>query len=111
MINGNLEKSDYEEIEEVKKGKSKEQINYEELYNYCFNNIEDINCKKTLDVILSRNNLMKNENIKLNDIKDKYELYFGKNNLLVEELYEEKKILNLMINHPKKDKKIESYNK
>ena len=78
---GNLEKSDYEEIEEVKKGNSKEQINYEELYNSCFKNIEDINCKKTLDNILSRNNLMKNENIKLNDIKDKYELQFGKNNI------------------------------
>ena len=105
---GNLEKSDYEEIEEVKKGNSKEQINYEELYNSCFKNIEDINCKKTLDNILSRNNLMKNENIKLNDIKDKYELHFGKNNLLVEELYEENKNFefnDLIINHPKKNKK------
>ena len=105
---GNLENSDYEEIEEVKKGNSKEQINYEELYNSCFKNIEDINCKKSLDEILNRNNLMKNENIKLNDIKDKYELYFGKNKLLVEELYEENKNFefnDLIIDHPKKAKK------
>ena len=105
---GNLENSDYEEIEEFKKGTSKEKINIEELYNSCFENIEDINCKKSLDEILNRNNLMKNEFIKLNDIKDKFELYFGKNNLLVEELYEENKNFefnDLIIDHPKKDKK------
>lgn len=105
---GNLENSDYNEIEEVKKGNSKEQINYNKLYDSCFKNIEDINCQKSLNEILNRNNLMKNENIILNEIKGKYELYFGKNNLLVDELYEENKNFDfndLIIDHPKKQKK------
>lgn len=103
--NGNLEQSDFDEIKEFGKGNSKEQFNADELYSSCFENIKDINCQKTIEEILDKNNLMNKENQQLNEIKDKYELYFGKNNnLIVEELYEEMKnfeFINLLIDYPK----------
>jgi hypothetical protein len=99
---GKLEKNDLEEIKEMKKGNSKEKINLDELYNSCFNNTEDINCRNSFDEILNRNNLMNKENKKLNDIKNKYVEYFGKNELLYEKI-KGFEFDDIIINHPKHD--------
>lgn len=93
-----------EEIKEIKKGNSKEQLNLDELYSSCFDNIEDINFRKSLDEILNRNNLMSKENKQLNDIKDKYDLYFKNNDLLYDKI-KGFEFNDMMINHPKNDKK------
>ena len=100
----NFGKEDFQEIENIKKGASSEQINLDELYNSCFENIEDLNCQKSLDEILNKNNLMKKEYDKLNEVKNKYERLIGSNKSLVEELYEEINnfdFSNLIIEHPK----------
>ena len=104
---GNLEKEDIQEIENIKKIGSREHINADELYNSCFENLEDINCQKSLDEILNKNNLMKKENDKLNEIKNKYQCLLFNNKSLVEELYEEMNDFNykdLIIEHPKMNK-------
>lgn len=99
---GQLGQSDLEEIKEIKKGNSKEQINLDELYSSCFKNIDDIKFKNSLDEILDRNFLMSKEKKKLDDIKSKYDSYFGKNDLMYEKIkgYE---FNDLLINHPKID--------
>ena len=98
---GNIKKSEIEEeIKEIKKGNSKEQLNLDELYSPCFNNIEDINFNKNLDEILNRDNLMNKENKKLNDIKDKYDLYFNNNELLYDKI-KGFEFNDIIINHPK----------
>ena len=86
-----LEKKDLEECKEIKKGNSKQKINLDELYESMFTDIEDINCRKSLDELLTKDILMKDQNIKLNDLKEKYKIYFNGNKLLVDELYEEMK--------------------
>ena len=105
-----LGKEDIQEIENIKKRGSRELINLDELYNSCFENLEDLNCQKSLDEILNKNNLMKKEHDKLNEVKNKYERLLGSNKSLVEELYEEINnfdFKDLIIDHPKinKDKK------
>ena len=99
-----LGKEDFQEIENIKKGGSRELINLDELYNSCFENLEDLNCQKSLDEILNKNNLMKKEHDKLNEVKNKYERLLGSNKSLVEELYEEINnfdFKDLIIDHPK----------
>lgn len=87
--NGNINESD---IEEIKKGKTNENINLDKLYSSCLNkDVENLNCRKNLDDILKLDSLINKENKELNEIKDKYNLYFGNNKLLVNELYEEMK--------------------
>ena len=98
---GNIKKSEIEEeIKEIKKGNSKEQLNLDELYSSCFNNIEDINFQQNLGEILNKNNLMNKENKKLNDIKDKYDLYFKNNELLYDKI-KGFEFNDIIINHPK----------
>ena len=95
---GNLKNSD------INKAISKERIDLDQLYESCFKNIEDINCQKSLDEILDKDYLMKKENEKLNEVKNKYELHLGQNKLLVDEIYEEMnyfKFNDLIIDHPK----------
>ena len=86
-----LEQKDIEEIKEIKKGNSNQNMNLDELYESYVNNREDLNCQKSLDELLTEDNLMKDEKIKVNDLKEKNKIYFDNNKLLVDELYEELK--------------------
>ena len=72
----------------IKKAGAKK-IDLDKLYESCFENIEDIDFRKGLDEILSKDTLMDKEIASLNNVKDKYNLYFNKSKLLVDELYDE----------------------
>ena len=79
-------------------------IDLDKLYESCFENIEDIDFRKGLDEILSKDTLMDKEIASLNNVKDKYNLYFNKSKLLVDELYDELEgndFNDLIINYPK----------
>ena len=81
-------------------------IDLDKLYEPCFKNIEDIDFRKGLDEILSKDTLMDKEIASLNNVKDKYNIYFNKNKLLVDELYDElegKDFNDLIINYPKQE--------
>lgn len=108
--NGNINESD---IEEIKKGKNNENINLDKLYSSCLDeDVENLNCRKNLDDILRLDNLINKENKELNEIKDKYNLYFGNNKMLVNELYEEMKefeFSDLIMYQSKNNKKKNKY--
>jgi len=76
----------------------------DKLYEPCFENIEDIDFRKGLEEILNKDTLMDKEIASLNNVKDKYNLYFNKSKLLVDELYKEmggNDFNDLIINYPK----------
>jgi hypothetical protein len=86
------------------KNASSNKIDLNKLYEPCFENIEDIDFRKGLDEILSKDTLMKKEIASLNNVKDKYNTYFNKSKLLVDELYdglEGNDFKDLIINYPK----------
>jgi len=97
---GKTNKLDMELIKNA--GIKKEDL--DKLYEPCFENIEDIDFRKGLDEILNKDTLMDKEMASLNNVKDKYNLYFNKSKLLVDELYEEmggNDFNDLIINYPK----------
>ena len=97
---GKTNKLDMELIKNA--GIKKEDL--DKLYEPCFENIEDIDFRKGLDEILNKDNLMDKEMASLNNVKDKYNLYFNKSKLLVDELYKEmggNDFNDLIINYPK----------
>ena len=76
----------------------------DKLYEPCFENIEDIDFRKGLEEILNKDTLMDKEIASINNVKDKYNLYFNKSKLLVDELYKEmggNDFNDLIINYPK----------
>ena len=86
------------------KNASSNKIDLNKLYEPCFENIEDIDFRKGLDEILNKDTLMKKEIASLNNVKDKYNTYFNKSKLLVDELYdglEGNDFKDLIINYPK----------
>ena len=97
---GKTNKLDMELIKNA--GIKKEDL--DKLYEPCFENIEDIDFRKGLDEILNKDTLMDKEMASLNNVKDKYNLYFNKSKLLVDELYKEmggNDFNDLIINYPK----------
>ena len=78
-----------------------------ELYKSCFENMEDINCRKNIDELLSQNILMNKENKIINDFKNKYNSEHKNNKLLVKDLYEQlqgKESIKLLPFYPKTKK-------
>lgn len=97
---GKTNKLDMELIKNV--GIKKKDL--DKLYEPCFENIEDIDFRKGLEEILNKDTLMDKEIASLNNVKDKYNLYFNKSKLLVDELYKEmggNDFNDLIINYPK----------
>lgn len=91
------------DIDLIKKACSKK-INLDQLYAPYFENIDDIDFRKGIDEILSKDILMNKELTLLNNVKDKYNIHFNKNKLLVDELYDEMEgndFKDLIISHPK----------
>ena len=88
---GDVKDSD---VKDIKKDIINAKVNLEELFGSCFNKIDDINCRKNIDELLNRNNLMKEEDLILNGIQENCNLYFDNNKLLADELYEETKNFN-----------------
>ena len=108
---GDLNQSD---LDDIKRGINNKKVDLDELYKFCFNKYDDINCRKNIDELLDINNVMKEENIKLNEVRDKYNLHFNNNKLLMEEIYEENKNIDfndLMLYNSKSNKNIKENNK
>ena len=108
-----IEEKDLEFSTIVSVGKMKntneEKNKLNELYKTCFNNIEEINCRKNIDELLDENNLMNKEKKLIKEVKDKYNLHFNNNTLLNDKLYEEMKTFvfnDMLLIHPKIEKNI-----
>lgn len=75
------------DIKQIKKKLKDKDIDLEQLYSSCFENIEDINCEKEEDEILDMPTIMTKENTLLNNVKNNF--IFGGQNRLIDEIYEE----------------------
>ena len=76
-----------EDMKQIKKEVENKNVDFEKFYISCFDNIEDIDCRKNIDEILDMSTIMSKENQMLNDVKEKFN--FEKNNKLVDLSYEE----------------------
>ena len=76
-----------EDMKQIKKEVENKNVDFEKFYISCFDNIEDIDCRKNIDEILDISTIMSKENQMLNDVKEKFN--FEKNNKLVDLSYEE----------------------
>jgi len=76
-----------EDMKQIKKEVENKSVDFEKFYISCFDNIEDIDCRKNIDEILDMSTIMSKENQMLNDVKEKFN--FEKNNKLVDLSYEE----------------------
>ena len=76
-----------EDMNQIKKEVENKNVDFEKFYISCFDNIEDIDCRKNIDEILDMSTIMSKENQMLNDVKEKFN--FEKNNKLVDLSYEE----------------------
>ena len=76
-----------ENMKQIKKEVENKNVDFEKFYISCFDNIEDIDCRKNIDEILDISTIMSKENQMLNDVKEKFN--FEKNNKLVDLSYEE----------------------
>ena len=76
-----------EDMKQIKKEVENKNVDFEKFYISCFDNIEDIDCRKNIDEILDMSTIMSIENQMLNDVKEKFN--FEKNNKLVDLSYEE----------------------
>ena len=88
--NNNNDNNNYlneEDMKQIKKEVENKNVDFEKLYISCFDNIEDIDCRKNIDEILDMSTIMSEENQMLNDVKEKFN--FEKNNKLVDLSYEE----------------------
>ena len=74
-------------MKQIKKEVENKNVDFEKFYISCFDNIEDIDCRKNIDEILDMSTIMSKENQMLNDVKEKFN--FEKNNKLVDLSYEE----------------------
>ena len=102
-----------EDVKEIKKEIQKKDINLENLYSSCFENIENINCQKNIDEILDMDTIMDKENQMLKNVKENFN--FEKNNKLIDACYEEMSGIEIkdLIQFPPnnyKGKKIGNYN-
>ena len=102
-----------EDVKEIKKEIQKKDINLENLYSPCFENIENINCQKNIDEILDMDTIMDKENQMLKNVKENFN--FEKNNKLIDACYEEMSGIEIkdLIQFPPnnyKGKKIGNYN-
>ena len=91
------------------KNTNEDKCNLDELFKSCFNNIEEINCRKNIVELLDENNIMNKEKKLIKEVKDKYNLYFNNNTLLDDKLYEEMKMVDfndILLIHPKIEKKV-----
>ena len=105
IINKKDELLNNSDIEQIKKEiNDKKNLNLEQLYSSCFDNIEDINCRKTDDEIFSLPNIMAKENALLNNVK--YNYIFGSENQILEEIYEEMEGIEIkdLLRYPPKNK-------
>ena len=76
-----------EDMKQIKKEVENKNVDFEKFYISCFDNIEDLDCRKNIDEILDMSTIMSEENQMLNDVKEKFN--FEKNNKLVDLSYEE----------------------
>ena len=76
-----------EDMKQIKKEVENKNVDFEKFYISCFDNIEDLDCRKNIDEILDMSTIMSKENQMLNDVKEKFN--FEKNNKLVDLSYEE----------------------
>ena len=76
-----------EDMKQIKKEVENKNVDFEKFYISCFDNIEDLDCRKNIDEILDISTIMSKENQMLNDVKEKFN--FEKNNKLVDLSYEE----------------------
>ena len=76
-----------EDMKQIKKEVENKNVDFEKFYISCFDNIEDIDCRKNINEILDISTIMSKENQMLNDVKEKFN--FEKNNKLVDLSYEE----------------------
>ena len=76
-----------EDMKQIKKEVENKNVDFEKFYISCFDNIEDIDCRKNIDEIFDMSTIMSKENQMLNDVKEKFN--FEKNNKLVDLSYEE----------------------
>ena len=87
IINNNNDLNE-KRLSQIKKSfQENKNINLDKLYSSCFDNLEDINCRKNGDEILDVDTLMNKEKKILNDIK--YNFNFRTQNNLIDEVYEE----------------------
>ena len=102
-----------EDMKQIKKEVENKNVDFEKFYISCFDNIEDIDCRKNIDEILDMSTIMSKENQMLNDVKEKFN--FEKNNKLVDLSYEEmsgienKDLIQFPLYYKKK-KKNDNYN-